>query len=226
MFYFLKARKGAALSILAFITLMSIFAGFALFNQSVRDLQIDETRQIMRDIGEVINAIHSHYATYIDIAGEYIDAYDESAPANMNDVINAWGGSGLFDVPVGKETFENISNRLNLEDHLSYTPFLGKFVENVYFESEVVSKINSPAGLSMVPNRWTVTMTVESKGAGRYSVGLLRERAAKENGFLTPLHKSQFISINVLKMEQDEIIIQLDCRLIGSNSGTFQSYGY
>ena len=74
MRYLNKTRKGAALSILAFVTLMSIFAGFALFNQSVRELQLEETRQIMRDIGEVINAIHSHYSYFIDIAGEYVDA--------------------------------------------------------------------------------------------------------------------------------------------------------
>ena len=53
-------RKGAALSILAFITLMSIFAGFALFNYSVREYQLEETRQVMRDLGETVNAINSH----------------------------------------------------------------------------------------------------------------------------------------------------------------------
>ena len=226
MRYLNKTRKGAALSILAFVTLMSIFAGFALFNQSVRELQLEETRQIMRDIGEVINAIHSHYSYFIDIAGEYVDAYDESSPANMNDVVNAWGGQGLFDVPVGQESFESINNRLQLENHLSNEPFQGKFVEEVYFESEVQSFITSPVGISMIPNRWTVTMTVKSKGSGRYAVGLLRDRAAKENGFLSPLHKNQYISVNVLKMEKDEIIIQLDCRLVSKTSATFKSYEF
>lgn len=217
-------RKGAALSILAFITLMSIFAGFALFNYSVREYQLEETRQVMRDLGETVNAIHSHYSNFIEIAGEYIDDYNEASPQNMGDVVSAWGGQGLFSLPVGEETLESIVDRLSLDDYMTHTPFDGRSIEDVSFKSEIQTYITSPVGLSMVPSRWTVTITVNSKGKGTFSTGLLRERSAKENGFLSPLHKNQYISVNIIKMERDEIIIMLDCRLVSRSSFSYGSY--
>lgn len=215
------ARPGAALALLALLTVLSIFAGFALFSYSLKQQRLEQSRIITQDITTVVSALYSHYANFIEVAGRCLDEYDEAAP-DLSEAAAAWSGSGqIFSVPSGGESLDGITDRLDLGSLLPYEPFTGKNISSVEFDSEIQSTFSKPSGL---PGRWTVMMTVNLARKNAYSPGRVRELLSKKMEYLSPLHKNRFISINIVKIEEDEIVIILDCRLIGEESFTFSSY--
>lgn len=233
-------RKGSMVILMFAITLMASLTVPYLYLIHMKEKKINNTITVCRETMELVNAVNDHYMNFITSAGGYIDLveqqvrnikqnYDKGTitrsqmlaslaalTSNYDQEViikSLWQYSGTtLAMPVGSESSESFIERLGIEDNLNGDIGDSETVNAVTVNSYIVSWVTSPTVLSHIPQVWIIEINITP--AGKLDIGTLRKNLLG-NLKNTATQENECIKMNILKSEENELLIRIEYSIRG-----------